>query len=73
MNPRSTAEVAELVGIAEVTLERWLAEGKVPMPKTIQIGTRRFRIWTAKDVERVDQYKAKFYRKGRGRKKGPGR
>jgi len=71
MNPRSTADVAKLVGITKVTLERWLAQGKVAMPRQMRIGTRLFRLWTDRDIERVQRYKEKFYRKGRGRKKKP--
>ena len=69
MSPRSTAEVAKLVGIGKMTLERWLAQGKVPMPKKIVVGARVSRIWTERDIERVQHYKEKQYRKGRGRKK----
>ena len=69
MSPRSTTEIAAAVGVAESTLERWLAERKVPMPKRIVVGVRVSRIWTSQDIERLKRYKAKFYRKGRGRKK----
>ena len=69
MSPRSTAEIAAAVGVDKSTLERWLAERKVPMPKRIVVGARVSRIWTSGDVERLKRYKAKFYRKGRGRKK----
>lgn len=68
MSPLSTAEVAERVGVTKVTVERWLAARKVPMPKLIQIGVRRFRLWSQADIERLQKYKAKFYMKGRGRK-----
>ena len=68
MTPRSTEEVAQLVGVGTATLERWLAQGKVAMPKRMRVGTRLFRLWTSKDIERVKRYKEKFYRKGRGRK-----
>ena len=71
MRPRSTREVAEIVGISRSTLERWLAGGKVPMPKKILVGTRVSRIWTSRAIERVEQYKAKFYGKGRGCKPRP--
>jgi predicted site-specific integrase-resolvase len=66
----STLEVARKVGISRVTLERWLAGGKVPSPKTIRFGKNEFRDWTDQDVERVRKFKAAHYRKGRGRKKG---
>ena len=67
--PLSTEEVAQLVGISRVTLERWLASGKIPLPKTLRIGKSKFRHWSNQDIKRLKQYKARFYRKGRGRKK----
>ena len=69
MSPQSTAEIAQLVGVGRTTLERWLAQRKVAMPKKITVGTRVSRIWTQRDIERVKRYKEQFYRKGRGRKK----
>jgi predicted site-specific integrase-resolvase len=68
METFSTAQVAAQVGIDRVTLERWIRDDKVKLPKTIVVGSRRFRLWTATDVERVRQLKAKNYCKGRGRK-----
>jgi predicted site-specific integrase-resolvase len=64
----STQDVARLVGINRVTLERWLSSGKVKAPKTVQFGKSEFRNWTAEDVARVRNYKQQHYRKGRGRK-----
>ena len=69
----STADVAQEVGIDRVTLERWISNGKIKAPKSIQIGGGSFRKWTAADVERVRKYKAQNYRKGRGRKPKPKR
>jgi predicted site-specific integrase-resolvase len=70
MKRLSTPQVAAEVGIDRVTLERWLGSGKVRKPKLVRAGEREYRIWTHSDVERLKRYKAKFYRKGRGRKKG---
>ena len=56
-----------------MTLERWLASGKLRRPKSIQYGRNEFRDWTAADVERVRKYKQENYRKGRGRKPKPKR
>jgi predicted DNA-binding transcriptional regulator AlpA len=69
MNLLSTEDVAKKSGISRVTLERWLAAGKVPAPNPIQVGRSVFRAWTKRDVERVKRHKARFYRTGRGRKK----
>ncbi len=65
----STVRVAKLVGIHWMTLYRWLGEGKVrPSVVVLLNGRRVIRRWTDRDVEKVRKYKAKFYRKGRGRK-----
>ena len=69
----STLDVARKVGISRVTLERWLASGKLPAPKTIRFGKSEFRDWTDREVERVRKFKAANYRKGRGRKPKPKR
>ncbi len=69
MTPLATAEVAKLVGIHPVTLERWLASGRFRTRKKVRIGAKVYRVWTEKDIERLRAYKEKFYRKGRGRKK----
>lgn len=69
MTPISTPQVADIVGIHLITLERWLSSGKVESPKKVRAGNRSYRLWTQRDIERLKQYKAKYYRKGRGRKK----
>ena len=68
MTPLSTEQVAKQIGISRVTLERWLASGKLRRPASIKFGRNEFRNWTAADVERVRKYKEQNYRKGRGRK-----
>jgi excisionase family DNA binding protein len=60
----STTEVAERVGVNRVTLQRWMADGKVRAPK-LQYGVR---LWTERDIGRVRRYKQENYHKGRGRK-----
>ena len=73
MAPLSTEGVAKQVGVSRVTIERWLATGKLPRPKTVRYGKNEFRDWTIKDVERVKKFKQQNYRKGRGRKPKPKR
>jgi len=65
----STQEVAKEVGISLATLERWLAEKRVSKPKSIRIGGKEFRDWSRTDIDALRKYKAKNYRKGRGRRK----
>jgi len=73
MTMLSTQEFIRRVGISRATLERWLVSGKVKKPKRIRFGKSEFRSWTAEDLERVQKYKRKNYRKGRGRKPKPKR
>ena len=68
MKALSTPEVAKAAGIDRVTLERWLASGKLQGPAELKSGKRIVRLWTKADVERVRRFKAENYRKGRGRK-----
>jgi len=65
----STAEAADRIGINRVTLQRWLIDGKVKEPKKITMGGVEVRIWTDRDIERVQKFKHENYRKGRGRKR----
>ncbi|MBZ5513904.1 MAG: hypothetical protein LAN62_03485 [Acidobacteriia bacterium] len=53
-----------------ITLQRWVSQGKLPAPPKRRIGGVSVRLWSSRDVERVQRYKEKSYRKGRGRKKG---
>ncbi len=71
MGTLSTPEVAKLVGIHPITLERWLAHGKIAGPKKLRAGKRVVRLWTMQDVERMKRHKVTSYRKGRGRKPKP--
>jgi hypothetical protein len=64
----TTAEAAKEADIHLATLQRWIAAGKVTAPKPILIGAVGYRLWSAKDVERLKKVKNKIYRKGRGRK-----
>jgi DNA-binding transcriptional MerR regulator len=68
MEPYSTSQAAQMVGIHKVTLKRWLLEGKVQEPRRMKTNGTVIRLWTDRDVERVKKYKQENYRKGRGRK-----
>ena len=69
MSPLSTRDVAELVGIHPITLEKWIRAKKVKPSRRVRIGGRMYRLWSQADVERVREFKRAHYRKGRGRKK----
>lgn len=73
MSPMSTEQVAKVVGVNRVTLERWLSSGKLKGPRVVSIGRGTFRQWSQADVDRIQKYKQENYRKGRGRKPRPKR
>jgi len=65
----TTAEAAQEAGISRGTLQRWISEGKLRVPKaTLQNGVG-VRYWSEKDLERLIKVKGRVYRKGRGRKR----
>ena len=65
----TTAEAAEQVGIHQITLQKWIAAGRLKAPKATLIGAVGYRLWSAKDVAGLLKVKEASYRKGRGRKK----
>jgi DNA-binding transcriptional MerR regulator len=69
----STLQVARMVGVHKVTLQRWLLDGKIREPRRISNGGVNARVWSERDIERVRKYKQGNYRKGRGRKPKPKR
>jgi hypothetical protein len=73
MKTYSTAQVARMIGVHKVTLQRWLLDGKTAEPKRIKNGGVDARVWTDRDVVRIRKYKEENYRKGRGRKAKPKR
>ena len=68
----TTAEAAKRAGIHQVTLQKWIAAGKLKAPKPTLIGAVGYRLWSAKDVAALLKVKQAIYRKGRGRKKKSG-
>jgi hypothetical protein len=75
MSLLTTKQAARVCGIHWQTLRNWFTPGApkpgplLRPPKPTLRGAVGLRVWSAADVERVRHYKAKFYRKGRGRKK----
>jgi predicted site-specific integrase-resolvase len=65
----ATRKAAQVAGISLATLQRWIAARKVSAPRLRIHHGRAVRLWTARDVEQLRQYKAAHYCKGRGRKK----
>ncbi len=65
----STDRAADLAKLHAVTLRRWLSAGKIRPSIAVPYDGRTLWRWTDADVERLREYKAAHYRKGRGRKK----
>ena len=49
----STRYAAKKLGIDPGTLSRYITAGKVPAPKTVEIGGLRVHSWSEADIERV--------------------
>jgi len=64
----TTSEAADAVGLDRVTLQGWIAAGKVKAPRLVLRSGRAVRLWRAIDIERLKKVKSRIHRKGRGRK-----
>jgi len=71
-NKLTTAEAAKRAGIHQVTLQKWIAAGRLRAPKATLIGAVGYRLWSTEDVALLLKVKEASYRKGRGRKKKSG-
>jgi predicted site-specific integrase-resolvase len=49
----STRAAARKLGISLISLQRYIAAGKITAPKLQSIGGVRIRLWTARDISRV--------------------
>ena len=68
--PCNTQQAASAVGISTMTLQRWLAAGRVKGPKLRIRNGRAVRLWSKADLDKLRSLKQAIYCKGRGRKKG---
>jgi excisionase family DNA binding protein len=53
METFSTRQAAQRLGIGSSTLARYIAAGKIPPPKAVQIGSKSLHLWTEREIERV--------------------
>lgn len=65
----TTRYAAKKTGLSLITLQRWIAEGKVRPPKLQILNGRAARVWNEDSLARLRQVKAQIYCRGRGRKK----
>lgn len=53
MDTFSTRQAAKMLDIGLSTLSRYIAAGKVPAPRTVQLGRLTVHAWTEREIERV--------------------
>jgi predicted DNA-binding transcriptional regulator AlpA len=51
MSEFSTRQAAKKLGITQATLSRYIAAGKVPTPKFVQVGAFRVHSWSKEEIE----------------------
>ncbi|MBZ5505719.1 MAG: MerR family transcriptional regulator [Acidobacteriia bacterium] len=70
MNFYSTSEAAKRIGVSLITLKRYMAAKKIPLPPP-RVGGMRIRLWTEQDIQKVRQLLPKIAngRKTRYKKK----
>ena len=74
----STNEAAKRLGLTGAALSKYIKAGKVPTPKTVQIGKVKLHSWSEADIVRLRKLLPKIangrktrYQKQKGRKKRP--
>ena len=53
MKQYSTREVAKKLGLSLLSIQRYIAAGKIPVPPVLNVGGGKLRIWTDQDIEKV--------------------
>ncbi len=53
MTDYSTRQAAEKLGLSLITLQRYIANHKIPVPSVTKVGGGKLRIWTEQDIEWV--------------------
>ncbi len=69
MPTRSTREAARKLGISLMTLQRYIAAGRIRAPKVRLVGSLAVRLWTDRDIERVRKQLTKIANGRRKKKK----
>jgi excisionase family DNA binding protein len=59
MSPKlyTTDKAAQAMGISRQTLQSWIKEGKITVPKPTLDGARSKRLWTESDIDRGKKFK----------------
>lgn len=66
----NTQQAASAICVSTMTLQRWLAAGKVKGPKLRIRNGRAVRLWSKADLDRLRKIKRLVYGKGKGPRKG---
>jgi predicted DNA-binding transcriptional regulator AlpA len=53
MKQYSTREVAKKLGLSLLSIQRYIAADKIPVPPVLNVGGGKLRIWTDQDIEKV--------------------
>jgi predicted DNA-binding transcriptional regulator AlpA len=53
MKTYSTRQAAEKLGISFTSMNRYIAEKKIPVPELTQVGSVSARVWSEENIERV--------------------
>jgi len=53
MDQYSTRQAAKKLGLSLMTVQRHIAQGKIPAPPVTKVGGGQLRIWTDEDFEKV--------------------
>ena len=53
MKQYSTREAAKKLGLSLLSIQRYIAAGKIPVPPVLNVGGGKLRIWTDRDIEKV--------------------
>ena len=53
MNGYSTREAAKKLGISFTSMNRYIADKKIPLPPLGKVGGVTVRLWSEQDIERV--------------------
>ncbi len=53
MSQYSTREAAQKLGVTHISLRRYIAAKKIPMPPVTTVGGVRVRLWSDRDIDKV--------------------
>lgn len=53
MKRYSSSQAAKLIGVTLRTLQNWISDGKVKVPKLSTVGGVKVRLWSKADMDRI--------------------